>query len=215
VRPVLRAWRDLTLRQWLAAAACGAFVIVIGLSENGWYITRLAPRVIATYMGVFAGWGLLFLMAVAAADAIGSGRWLRYVVGCVAAALVCSGTAWAMRATSLAAFVGLPPVTPFAALYGGFFSPLVFGLLATLVYVRVRDSRRAALALHEAQRTAGEARLAAAEMQMRAAQEALEPQLVIRSLREIESLYETDPARAGARLDDLAAHLRSTIPRAG
>lgn len=195
--------------------ACGALVIVISLSENSWYITRIPPRVIATYMLVYGAWGLLFVPAFAAADAVGSGRWLRYIVGCVAASLVCSATSWVLRATSLAAFVGLPPMTPFQAVYSGFFSPLLFGLLGTFVGVRLRDSRRAARALHDAQRAAGEARLAAAEIEMRAVQEALEPQLVIRRLREIESLYQSDAGAAGARLDDLVAHLRAAIPRAG
>jgi hypothetical protein len=50
---------------------------------------------------------------------------------------------------------------------------------------------------------------------MRAASEALDPLRVVRTLREIESLYENDMHAAGARLDALAADLRAAIPRAG
>jgi hypothetical protein len=60
-----------------------------------------------------------------------------------------------------------------------------------------------------------EAQRQAAALKMRAASEALNPLQVVRTLREIEALYESDAAAAGARLEALAADLRAAIPRAG
>ena len=83
------------------------------------------------------------------------------------------------------------------------------------MYVRFRDHHRAACALRDAQRAASEARRKAAELGVHAANEALNPAQVVRALREIEALYESDAVVAGARLDALALELRAAIPRAG
>lgn len=212
---ILHAWRALGVRDYAGALLCGAVVVVVGLGEGSWTLIRLTPAVFLSYMLVYAVFGVVFRLALAAADAVGTHRWRPYVIGCIGAALVCAVIAFILRATPLGDMIGLPPLDPWISAYAGFFSPLVFGLLVTLTSVRLRDSRRAALALHEAQAAAMETRRRAAELKMRAASEALDPLRVVRTLREIESLYENDMHAAGARLDALAADLRAAIPRAG
>jgi hypothetical protein len=215
VRRVIGAWRALRARDYAAAFACGAIVILVGLSEGSWAIIRITPRVLLSYMLFYGLFGVVFRLALAAADAIGARRWRPYVVACVGASAVCAVIAFVVRATAVGAMLGLPQVAPLVSAYSAFFSPLVFGSLTLLVYVRFRDHHRAACALRDAQRAASEARRKAAELGVHAANEALNPAQVVRALREIEALYESDAAAAGGRLDALALELRAAIPRAG
>jgi hypothetical protein len=212
---VLRAWGALPLRYHLLAYGVGAVVILVGLSEGTWAMISLTPHMLVSYMLVYGTFGLVFGLGLAAADAVGKRRWRPYAIACVGAALGCAVIAFVMRATPLGEMIGLPPLDPIASAYGGFFSPLFFGLLTMFAYVRMRDHRRAARALREAKMKAMEAKRSAAELEMRAANKALEPLRVVRTLREIEALYETDAPAANARLDMLAADLRAAIPRAG
>jgi hypothetical protein len=215
VRRILHAWRALALREHLAAFGCGAVIILVGLSEGTWALISITPPMLVSYMLVYGVFGVFFRLGLAAADAVGTHRWRPYILGCLGAAVACAAVAYVLRATPLGEILGLPPLEPVASAYAAFFSPLVFGLLVTLAYVRFRDHHRAAHALREAQRAAMEARRKAAELDMHAADEALDPVHVVRTLREIESLYEADARAAGARLDALTDELRAAIPRAG
>jgi len=212
---VLAAWRSMRARDHLAGFLAGALVLIVGLGEGSWMLIRFTPATLVSYMLVYGVYGLIFGLALAAADAVGIHRWRPYVLSCIAAALVCAAIGFTLRATPLGEILGLPPVDRWLSAYSAFFTPLVFGLLVMLTYVRLRDSRRAARRLHEAQAMASEAQRLAAEAGMRAASEALDPLRVVRTLREIEALYESDARAAGARLDALAADLRAAIPRAG
>ena len=215
MKRVILAWRAVGAREYAAAFACGAVVILVGLSEGSWALIGVRPSVVLPYMLVYGVFGLVFRLALAAADALGTGRWRRFALACFAASLVCAVIMYAIRAGPMGELLGLPAITPSYAAYVAFFSAFLFGSLATLAYVRWRDNHRAAASLREAQRAAMEAKRAAAELEMRVVNEALNPVQVVRTLREIESLYESDGVAAGARLDALALELREAIPRAG
>lgn len=212
---LLDAWRAVSVREYAASFACGAVVILVGLSEGSWTRIGVTPSVVIPYMLVYGVFGLVFRLALATADALGTGRWRRFALACVAASILCAVVMYAVRAGPLGALLGLPAVSPSYAAYVAFFSALLFGSLPMLAYVRWRDNRRAAASLRSAQRAAMEAKRAAAELEMRVVNEALNPAQVVRALREIESLYESDAVAAGARLDALALELRAAIPRAG
>jgi hypothetical protein len=64
------------------------------------------------------------------------------------------------------------------------------------------------------QEAASEMQRETASLEMRVASDSVDPDRVVRSLRDIRLLYEQDPAAAGAQLDALAAQLRAAIPRA-
>ena len=215
MKRVLDAWRALRARDYAASFACGAVVILVGLSEGSWARIGMEPSVALPYMLVYGVFGLAFRLALAAADALGTRRWRPFALACFAASVVCALVMYAIRATPIGALLGLPAIAPSYAAYVAFFSALLFGSLPTLAYVRWRDNHRAAAALRAAQHAAMESRRKAAELEMRAVNEALNPAQVVRALREIESLYESDAVAAGDRLDALALQLREAIPRAG
>jgi len=215
VKRVLDAWRALGVRDYAASFACGAVVILVGLSEGSWARIGTQPSVVLPYMLVYGVFGLVFRLALAAADALGTRRWRPFLLACIGASVACAMVMYGVRATPPGALLGLPAIPPSSAAYVAFFSAFLFGSLPTLAYVRWRGNHRATAALREAQRAAMESRRKAAELEMRAMTEALNPAQVVRALREIESLYESDARAAGTRLDALAEEMRAAIPRAG
>ena len=86
-------------------------------------------------------------------------------------------------------------------------------LLATLIYVRLRNSRLAARALAQAELARSEASRSLLASQLDDAQAEVDPTLVIEGLEAIERAYDADPAAAEARLDELIAFLRGAIPK--
>ena len=103
----------------------------------------------------------------------------------------------------------------FLALYSGFFPTLFPGALVGLLWIRLRDAREAHRRLSDVQQAASEMQREAASLEMRVASESVDSGRVVRSLREIRLLYESDAAAAGMQLDALAAELRAAIPHAG
>ena len=89
----------------------------------------------------------------------------------------------------------------------------MFASFAAGLYVWLRRSRTAELALEAARlaRTDAERRLA--EAQLLAAHGSVEPDAVLRRLDAIESAFARDPQRADAMLDDLIQFLRAAVPR--
>jgi hypothetical protein len=87
------------------------------------------------------------------------------------------------------------------------------GILATFVYVWLRNSRLSARAMTQAQaaRTESERRLVASRLE--ATQAEINPALVLGKLADIERTYETDRFAADAMLDALIAFLRASIPK--
>ena len=212
---ILRRWRALTWRHYFYAAACGFFVILVGFTESSLMVFVMPRMALLIFSAQFAVWGIVFLLAITAADAVGSGRWLRYLVACVIAAAICAAGNWALHSPPLSSYTRLSGIKTFLALYSGFFPTLFPGTLVAFLWVRLRDAREAQRRLTQMQEAAAEMQREAAGLEMRVAGESIDSGGVVRSLREIRLLYEKDAAAAGQQLDALAAQLRAAIPRAG
>ena len=215
MKAILQHVRALALRHYAWAAALGVFAILVGFAESSLMVFVMRPGALLVFMAQFAVWGIVFLLAITVADAVGSGRWLRYLVACVAAAAICAAGNWALRAPSLHAYTNLSALKPFLALYTGFFATFFPGALVGLLWVRLRDARDAQRRLAETQEAAAEMQREAARLEMRVGGESIDSGAVVRGLREIRLLYERDAAAAGLQLDALAARLRAAIPHAG
>jgi hypothetical protein len=172
--------------------------------------------------------GYIFIVAIAWVES-GSGApsfpVSRYVRAIAAASALCLALAWVC-----APVIAMPPhfvvdgrmrphgveaSTPlwnrlnaaYLAVQAGFDA-----MLATMIYVRLRNSRLAARALAEAEYGRSEASRNLLASSLEAAQAEIDPALVIQALEAIEREYDADPAAAEARLDELTAFLRAAIP---
>jgi hypothetical protein len=170
-----------------------------------------------------------FLLAIVLADAsVAPGRptpiW-RHVVAIALAGLVCASFA-AARAPHL-------PGAPYDVFAGQITRPagkptnnrsfmsfmtrgtylVLHGGLGALIFVVLRNARDAARALEEAelQRSTASQRLLASRLE--ATRVRVDPEVTLRELEQIESLYERDRPAADARMDDLIVRLREAIPR--
>jgi hypothetical protein len=229
VKRVLRALRILTWKHW--AWASGAAVLqsiaspLQSLDFNAyWAIQSMYLR--APWYLAFA-W--LFLLGLAWVES-GTGRavattW-RYLRTALAVGLLCAAAAW-----SLSDFVPVPPRTTSQGVVlkaphnigretARQVRAVVLGLdaafngaLAILIYARLRSARRAALALADAELARSEANRHLLDSRLDAAHAEVDPADVIDRLERIEQAYESDPAAADARLDELIAFLRGAIPR--
>jgi len=215
VKAILRQWRALTGRHYFWAAACGFFAILVGFTESSLMVFTMPRTALLVFTAQFAVWGIVFLLAITAADAVGSGRWLRYLVACVIAAAICAAGNWVLRSPPLSGYTRLSDIKLFLALYTGFFATLFPGTLVGLLWIRLRDAREAQRRLTQVQEAAAEMQREAAALEMHVAGESIDSGAVVRSLREIRLLYEKDAAAAGLQLDALAARLRAAIPHAG
>jgi hypothetical protein len=229
---ILRAWRSLTWKHWAWATVMPILLAMTQPAQNFhqnlyWALWRIVFTI---------PWYLLFsysvLVAIAVAEASvpadkapGAGR---YVLACLAAS--------AVYVAVLAAFPDLVRTAPREIRSGQVFSAedtanmerlrtrrhnllmgapgaLSYGWIATFVYVRLRNSRRAAQALADAEVERSEAQRNLLAAQLVAAHAQVDPAFVLQKLEEVERTYETDPARADILLDEFIAFLRDAIPR--
>jgi hypothetical protein len=178
----------------------------------------------------YVAFAWVFLLALAMVEAsVPRGRWpslWRYFSGAVAASLVSVGLAWS--------FSDQLRLAPKRVIGGGVASPektftpqhrktmavfeigfegVVLGWLATFIYVGLRNSRRAARALTDAEIERTEAQRSLLAAQLVAANAQVDPAFVMTTLETIERTYEKDPVRADAQLDEFILYLRDAIPR--
>jgi LytS/YehU family sensor histidine kinase len=90
---------------------------------------------------------------------------------------------------------------------------LIHGWLATFIYVRLRNSRRATKALADAEIERTEAQRSLLAAQLVAAHAQVDPAFVLQALERVERAYEEDPGHADALLDEFISFLRDAIPR--
>jgi hypothetical protein len=90
---------------------------------------------------------------------------------------------------------------------------LIHGWLATFIYVRLRNSRRATQALADAEIERSEAQRNLLAAQLVAAHAEVDPAFVLTKLEEVERAYEVDASRADRLLDEFITFLRDAIPR--
>ena len=228
---VRRACAILTWKHWgWATGVAVAITLSMPLQTLDmnvyWFVQR-----IAYHLPWYLFFAYVFLAAVAWSES-DPGPEAFSVSRAIRAALV-AGTVCLVVSISLSDFVASPPrrvvdgrvVAPrpvvqhpelrrrwpgiVIGLYGA-----LFGSLAMSVYVSLRNSRRAARALAEAEYARAEASRKLLVSNLKAASAELEPDLVHEWLGAIESAYVANPRVAEAQLDELIGFLRAAIPRA-
>jgi len=225
-----QARRNLTWRHWAWATAISVSIsLYIPFQEfdinRYWALQRVmfhTPWLIA--------FGYFFLVAIALVETgarAADPPMARYALASLAVGLACIATVW-----TLGPIIQLPPyrvvegrqvalspaidresaarVLPAAGLG---LNAAFHGILATLIYARLRHSRRAARALADAELARSEANHRLLASRLRATQAELDPAHVIDRLESIGRAYETDPGGADAQLEDLIRFLRDAIPR--
>jgi hypothetical protein len=225
-----RARQALTWKRWALASALGVLLGVLVPLQDLHINFYFTPWKIVYQTPFFLAFSWVFLLAIAAVEAsVPRPCWpspWRYFSGAVAASLVCLGLAWS--------FSDQLRMAPTRVISGGSnnnqktfneqnrknvavfligFDGVVYGWRATFINVGLRNSRRAARALSEAEIERSETSRALVASQLEAAHAEIDPAVVFGALATIERTYEEDPALADALLDDLIAFLRAAIPR--
>lgn len=231
---VARAWRTLTWKHWAWATAIPVLVS-LSIPLQSFEINRYwAPWRVLFHTPWYLFFSYTFLISIAFAEASAPdpsapAAW-RYVVALIVASIICIATLGAFPELVRTApkqivagqlMTGKPNRTPEAqvkarrldAVLGLGVRSLIHAWLATFVYVRLRNSRRATRALADAELERSEAQRNLLAAQLAAAHARVDPAFVLQSLEGVERAYETDSARAEVLLDEFIAFLRDAIPR--
>ena len=231
---IVRAWKALSWKHWAWATAIPLLVSgTIPLQDfdtnRYWALWRVLYH---TPWFLFISYTFLFAIALAEAsvpEATGpSAR--RYVAALSAASVisivalgtfpelvrtaprqVVAGQSIAQKANTTAE--AQAKAHRLAAILGLGFLALIHAWLASFIYVRLRNARRAAQALADAEVDRAEAQRSLLAAQLVAAHAQVDPAFVLQELEKVERSYETDPARADILLDEFIAFLRDAIPR--
>ena len=229
-----RAWKSLTWKHWAWATAIPILISLWlplqGISTNLYW----APYRILFHTPLYLAFSYAFLLAIALAESSVSpgtepSAW-RYVATLTVASVIGVGI--------LGAFPGLVRTAPrhivagqllnlhagvssaaqakarsLSAMTGFGTTTVIYGWLATFIYVRLRRARNAARVLAEAEIGRSEAQRNLLAAQLVAAHAEVDPEFVLRTLAEVERTYEIDVVRGDVLLDEFIAYLRDAIPR--
>jgi hypothetical protein len=223
----LRAWRYLTWRHWGAAAAVGVTIGILIALEVLHLNFFWTPWKIVFHTPLYVAFVCVFLFGIAVVESSAPGEtsslW-RYLLAALAASAVCLAMAW-----TFADSIRQPPRREVAggansetfyskrdrrtsALFAVGVDGVLHCWLATFIYVRLRNSRLAAMALAHAQMERAEASRMAADSQLDAVKARIDPAFLSQTLQNIERTYGKDPARGDILLDELIEFLRAAIP---
>jgi len=231
----LHAWRDITFREWAWTTAIALVLLltyIVGLSPilvnrvtnligpplPSWNVGQTVGMTIS-----FLAAGYCFLLAIAIAE---YGPWnrktpvRRYIFGGAAAlgAAIFIENALYLLVPSLAPRAGgWTPDPDTRQLLGRVaWTTANFGLsggLALAVYVRFRSARfaRETLGAAELERVGASRELLASRLA--AMQARIEPQFLLGTLSQVETLYDRDPQGGDRMLDALIVYLRTALPQ--
>ena len=225
--------RVLTWKHWAWATAI-PIAISITLPLQSFHTNLYwAPWKILFHTPWFLLFSYTFLLAIAAAESStidGTDLPMRRYVAALAVATV-------LCVSAVAAFTDLIRTAPRQVIAGqtvakkaaalsaeqqwsrwinrtvAFSTVLVYGWIATFIYVRLRKSSLAAQALADAEVGRAEAQRSLIAAQLVAAHAQVDPAFVLRALENVERAYERDPARGDVLLDEFIVFLRDAIPR--
>jgi len=220
----------LTWRHWLWATGIAGLVAVLVPLQYFDINSYWVPKRILYYSPWYVAFSYVFLLAIGWIESdsrrTDPGLW-RYAAGAIVAGLACIlMSAWFATSMKVAprlemegrAIVRAAAVDAtlrrrwFAVVSPGLDSAF-YGLLGTLIYARLRNSRRMAAALTRAELARADANHILLASRLAAARARADPAYVIEQLEAIAFRYEEDPAEADAQLDRLIAFLREAIPR--
>jgi hypothetical protein len=225
-----RAREVLTWRHWAWATGLGVLLGILVPLQNLHLNFYFTPWKIVNVTPFYVAFAWAFLLAIAWAEVFAPAAkevslW-RYFIGAIAASLVSVVLAASFydlmrpaprRVISGGSAMSLTTYSPRhqrnSAIFEMGFDGVVHGWLATFIYAGLRRSRRAARALADAEVGRSEAQRVFLAAQLLAVQAEVDPAFVMRRLDAIEAAYESDPAAADTRLDELIAFLRDAIPR--
>ncbi len=229
-----RALRTLTWKHWVWATVIGVLVSVSIPLQDFDTNRYWAPWRVLFHTPWFLFFSYTFLIAIAVAEASAPdpsapSAW-RYVATLAVASFVCIAALGAfpelVRAAPRQVVAGqttfkTTSTDPIArakahrvsAMTGLGALALIHGWLATFIYVRLRNSRRATKALADAEIGRSEAQRSLLAAQLVAAHAQVDPAFVLQALEKVERAYEEDSARADALLDEFIAFLRDAIPK--
>lgn len=225
---IRRARGLLGARQWAWATGLAIVASVslplMGMDNNRyWIVDRLMLH--TPWLLLFS---YIFIAAIAWVESGSGGPCFpvsSYVRAIASASALCIALAWAC-----APLIAIPPhtvvdgklrpqparsSTPLWGRFNAAYLAVQAGfdaMLATLIYVRLRNSRLAARALGEAELGRSEASRNLLASSLEAAEAQIDPALIIQALEAIERDYDGDPAAAEARLDELITLIRGAIP---
>lgn len=229
-----RAWKSLTWRHWAWATAIPILISIWlplqGISTNLYW----APYRVLFHTPLYLAFSYAFLIAAALAESsvppgIEPSAW-RYVAALTVASVIGVGI--------LGAFPGLVRTAPrhivagqllnlhanvspaakakaraLQAMTGVGTTAVIYGWLATFIYVRLRRARNATRVLAQAEIRRSEAQRNLLAAQLVAAHAQVDPEFVLRTLAEVERIYEIDVVRGDVLLDEFIVYLRDAIPR--
>ena len=181
-----------------------------------------SPRAILSTLLLWCGEGVLMALTVGVAERWSGRRepraWelaLRVVVGAVAAVLIWHALILDVLRDTLGVRLTVFKQGGQVAWIGGVlyhaWLMLFFGGLAAAVAESIRWRARAMAALHAAQLERGRAQRRLASERLASLHARIDPDFVMRTLTEVERLYEEDARAAGQRLEDLVAFLRERL----
>jgi hypothetical protein len=217
-----RGRRMLTWRYWAWATGLGVLVGALVPLETLHIDFDLTLWKFFYQTPIYVAFAWVYLLAIAAVEApIPPLQWpslWRYFSGAAAASVLCIGLAWALwnrlpAAPGTVVAGGTTSLTMAIAMLQVCFDGIVHGWFATFVYVGLRNARRAARSLSEAEMARAEANRSLLASRLEAARTEVDPAVVLESLEAVERSYESDPERAEGLLDELIAFLRGAIPR--
>jgi hypothetical protein len=223
----LRAWRYLTWRHWGAAVAVGVTIGILIALEVLHLNFFWTPWKIVFHTPLYVAFACVFLFAIAVAESSVPGEasslW-KYLQAAMAASAVCLAMAWScadsIRQPPRREVLGAADSSTFysqrdrrtSAVFAIGVDGVLHSWLAMFIYVRLRNSRLAAIALARAQIERAEASRMAADSQLDAAKARIDPAFLSQTLQNIERTYGKDPARGDILLDELIEFLRAAIP---
>ena len=222
---MLSAWRGLTWRQVLWAAAIGAclspFLTVV--TRNIWHFFRPGVGFDTAWLlrnlvsGEIAAFSFLLCIVVAdEATRLGARRARAYAFAVIAASFLSAAVDWSVRHFVMD-FFAIVPVrmrTTWKLAYGPsmFLWSLVFGWLATFFYADLQRTRESLARLHRAEIVRAKIARQLLQTLLNTMQARVEPQFLFEALAALERRYETDPPGAERMLDSLIDYLRATMP---
>lgn len=162
----------------------------------------------------------IFFAVIVADEAVYRGvpPWLAYAVAVVGASVFGALVGWHVRqafglqygpsgrilgGNAAFALVRRADMAIMCALVGG---------LATFAHVKRTTALVARRRQHAAETARAEAQRRTTESRLQALQARVEPMFLFDTLRRIQQLFRSDPAAAGATLEDLIAYLRAALP---
>jgi hypothetical protein len=214
------AWRALSWRKAGSVAALALLWSLVMTATQSDYFSEgvlLTPVLNGVITMQLNGFAVLFAVLVAdEASTPSRPRWWPYAVAVPVGVVIGSSLVWlvSQRILGLASAYQLQGAIDG---FGSFFfrhashALVICGMVALLYAIQRRGAQRAAR-LRDTQRDHAEAQRRVVEARLSAVRARLEPEFLLRTLADIDALYQRDVGVADHVLRELTAYLRATIP---